>query len=781
MKKVELLAPAGSLETLKVAVNCGADAVYIGGKLFGARAYAVNFGEEELKEAVEYCHLRDKKIYITVNTLIFNKEIDLLTDYIDYLYKLNVDAIIVQDFGIVKLLREYYPEINIHASTQMTLSNLESIKAAKDAGIKRVVLPRELTLKEIENIKANTGIEVEAFVHGALCVSYSGQCVFSSIIGGRSGNRGRCAGPCRLKYDFVDEKGNIIEGNKHLLSMVDLCTIDYVGDMIQAGVDSFKIEGRMKEKEYVASVVLSYRKAIDAYYDSEEFDVSKHIEMMSGIFNRGFSNGYIYERKPSMMSYDNPKNRGIPLGKVLSKGNGRLKLKLYSSLSVGDGISTETGEHGFKVDKIVADGIKVDDADEGQTVELKDMPVKVGDIIFKTYDAKLNRQFSNIKEYKSPIDVFVKMKENMPLYIKLKNSGIEVVNSGKVDAVKAVKKAIDRDTLIEKVSSINDTPFAVRTIEIDMDEGLFLPLSEIKETRRTAVENLIKTKLHYNEPKNIHIKLTDDVQAKSKDLKISFYTENLEHVKIASQVGVDRIYFDYRLKDEELKKVRQYCEGCEIIPAFPQVVRDEIKNAEDELKKIKDIGFKKVLVTNLGLYNLSLKLGLDVCIDFNLNVVNSLSVDFFKGADTITLSTELNLAQIEDITKRKNTKFESIAYGRLPLMIMEYCPIKNLISCDRNACESGKYSLRDRKSNFIKIVSDGFCRVKLLNSSILMMGDKIDDLKKAGLSYIRINDTVESDDEIENVLKAYKNSLDFGTYDFHIENYTRGHFYRGVL
>lgn len=178
---------------------------------------------------------------------------------------------------------------------------------------------------------------------------------------------------------------------------------------------------------------------------------------------------------------------------------------------------------------------------------------------------------------------------------------------------------------------------------------------------------------------------------------------------------------------------------------------------------------------------MSLKLGLDVCIDFNLNVVNSLSVDFFKGADTITLSTELNLHQIEDITKRKNTKFESIAYGRLPLMIMEYCPIKNLISCDRNACESGKYSLRDRKGNFIKIVSDGFCRVKLLNSSILIMGDKIDDLRKAGLSYIRINDTIEGDDEIENVLKAYKNSLDFGTYDFHIENYTRGHFYRGVL
>lgn len=236
MRKIELLAPAGNYDVLKTAVNSGADAVYIGGKYFGARAYAENFDDIMLKEAVEYCHLRDTKIYIAVNTLIFNKEFDTLLKYIDYLYKLNIDAIIVQDYGIVKFLRDYYPEMKIHASTQMTLHNLEGVKEAYDAGIKRVVLSRELTLREIENIVSNTEAEIEVFAHGALCVSYSGQCLFSSIIGGRSGNRGRCAQPCRLKYDFIDDKGDIIENDKHLLSMVDLCTIEHIGGLINAGI-----------------------------------------------------------------------------------------------------------------------------------------------------------------------------------------------------------------------------------------------------------------------------------------------------------------------------------------------------------------------------------------------------------------------------------------------------------------------------------------------------------------------------------------------------------------
>ncbi|HHV74132.1 MAG TPA: U32 family peptidase [Thermoanaerobacterium sp.] len=781
MKRVELLAPAGNLETLKFALNYGADAVYIGGKLFGARAYAANFEENELKEAVEYAHLRDRKVYVTVNTIVFNKEVDLLLKYIDYLYQLNVDAIIVQDFGVVKLLKDFYPELDIHASTQMTLSNLESIKAAKEIGIKRVVMPRELSLKEIEKIKSVTGIEVEVFVHGALCVSYSGQCLFSSIIGGRSGNRGRCAGPCRLKYDLLDDKMNTIASNMHLLSMADLCTIDHIKDMIESGIDSFKIEGRMKEKEYVASVVASYRKAIDAYLSGEKINTGVYKEMMSGIFTRGFSNGYLYEKKPDYMSYVNPKNKGVPLGKVISIDGKKIKVSLSNSLSVGDGISTETGEHGYKVDVLIVDGKKVDEAHKGQVVELKKIPVNYGDVLYKTYDVKLNKLFSVSNELKSPVDVFVNMKENRHLNIMIKNNDICVSKDSKIVSTKALKKAVDKDTLIEKVSSINDTPFYVNDIEVNMDEGLFMPLSEVKETRRKAVEDLIAKKLKYRSPKNIDINLNKLINDKISDLKLSFYTEKEEHVKIACALGADRVYFNYRLNGDVLKNIICYMDKCEIIPAFPQIMRDELDDFQREIKNIKEMGFKKVLVTNLGMYDAAVKLGFDVCIDFNLNVSNSLAVDFFDKADTITLSPELNIHQIEDISLRSNAKFEAIAYGRLPLLTMEYCPIKNLKGCDKKGCQEGKYFLKDRKGNLMKIVSDGFCRIKLLNSSVLYMVDKINDLKKTGLSYIRINDTVESDEEVRDVIKAYKDSLEFGTYDLHVENYTRGHFYRGVL
>ncbi|MEG6567686.1 DUF3656 domain-containing protein [Thermoanaerobacterium saccharolyticum] len=781
MKKVELLAPAGNLKTLKFALDYGADAVYFGGKFFGARAYAANFEEDELKEAVEYAHLRDRKVYVTVNTIVFNKEVELLLKYIDYLYQLNVDAIIVQDFGVVKLLKDFYPELDIHASTQMTLSNLESIKAAYEMGIKRVVMPRELSLKEIKKIKSATGIGVEVFVHGALCVSYSGQCLFSSVIGGRSGNRGRCAGPCRLKYDFLDDKMNTIASNMHLLSMADLCTIDHIKDMIESGIDSFKIEGRMKEKEYVASVVMSYRKAIDACLSGEKINTDMYKEMMSGIFTRGFSNGYLYEKKPHYMSYTNPKNKGVPLGKVISIDGKKIKVSLLSSLSLGDGISTETGEYGYKVADIMVEGKKVDEAYKGQVVELKKIPVNCGDILYKTYDAKLNKVFSVSNELKSPVDVFVNMKENRPLNIMIKNNDICVSKDSKIVSTKALKKAVDKDTLIEKVSSINDTPFYVNDIKVDMDEGLFMPLSEVKETRRKAVENLITKKLKYREPKNIHINFYKSINDKISDLKLSFYTEKEEHVKIAYELGVDRVYFNYRLNYDALKDIICYRDKCEVVPAFPQIMRDELDDFQREMKNIKEMGFKKVLVTNLGMYDAAVKLGLDVCVDFNLNVSNNIAVDFFGRANTITLSPELNIHQIKDISLRSNAKFEAIAYGRLPLLAMEYCLIKNLKGCDKKGCEEGKYFLRDRKGNLMKIVSDGFCRIKVLNSSVLYMADKMNDLRKIGLSYIRINDTVESDEEIKDAIKEYKNSLKFGTCDLHIENYTRGHFYRGVL
>ncbi|SNX52820.1 U32 family peptidase [Thermoanaerobacterium sp. RBIITD] len=782
MRKIELLAPAGNYDVLKTAVNSGADAVYIGGKYFGARAYAENFDDIMLKEAVEYCHLRDTKIYIAVNTLIFNKEFDTLLKYIDYLCKLNIDAIIVQDYGIVKFLRDYYPEMKMHASTQMTLHNLEGVKEAYDAGIKRVVLSRELTLREIENIVSNTEAEIEVFAHGALCVSYSGQCLFSSIIGGRSGNRGRCAQPCRLKYDFIDDKGDIIEHDKHLLSMVDLCTIEHIGGLINAGIHSLKIEGRMKEKEYVASVVMSYRQAIDSYYSNKKFDVFKYVDMMSSIFNRGFSSGYLFEKKPKEMSYDNPKNKGVIVGEIVSKQNDSFKLKLIRPLSNGDGISTENGKYGFKVDKIINNGKVVDNAEAGQIVEIqRKVPVKRSDFIYKTYDYELNKSLINITEKKSPVSIYIKMSENEPLFIRIENNENIVHNEGEIKAEKAMKKAFDRDILVDKISAINDTAFSLKDIEVEIEDGLFLPVSEIKETRRRAIEKLKKLKLNYNDSKEVDFKLPLINKNKRQKCKLSFYSEKLSHVQIAAELNIDRIYFNYKMDIDNIKGIKNLIGEYDIIPAFPQILREEMNDAKFELIKLKDTGFKKILISNLGLYRVAKEMGFKICIDYNLNIFNSMAVNFFNSTDTITLSPELNLVQIEDITKRHTMKFEAIVYGKLPLMTMEYCPIKNLHGCDKKMCETGEYILKDRKGNCMSILSDGFCRIRILNSDVLMMIDKIDDLMKSGLSYLRINDTIEKDEEIKNVLSAYKNALDGIDYNLQIKNYTRGHFYRGVL
>ena len=314
---IELLAPAGSIEALKAAVESGADAVYLSGQMFGARAYANNFDEQGLKEAIEFAHLRNVKIHVTVNTLVDNAEIPELVEYLRYLYEVGADAILVQDFGVAKIAHEIVPDLPMHASTQMTVNNLAGVLALQELGFSRVVLSREVTLKDIRHICRNCNVEIEVFAHGALCVCYSGQCLMSSMIGGRSGNRGRCAQPCRLPYSLVDKNGqNVLkDAGQYLLSPRDMNTIEL--DLIEAGVASLKLEGRMKKPEYVAVVVNSYRQKIDAFYQKTDLveDVQKNL---SQIFNRDFTTAYLEKKQGKfMMSDKRPNNRGRLIGRVV--------------------------------------------------------------------------------------------------------------------------------------------------------------------------------------------------------------------------------------------------------------------------------------------------------------------------------------------------------------------------------------------------------------------------------------------------------------------------------
>ena len=393
MNKIEVLAPAGTIESLYAAINKGADAVYLGGNKFSARAYASNFDNENMQKAIDYAHSYGVKIYVTINTILKENEIEEAVRYVGYLYEIGADALIIQDLGLFKRIKEEYPDLELHASTQMTIHNGEAAIYFKEKGFHRLVLSREMTIEEIKHISTDLNIETEMFVHGAICVSYSGQCLMSSIIGGRSGNRGRCAQPCRMEYTLKGEKSGEQKG--HLLSPKDMCTIDDVKDIVESGTHSLKIEGRMKRPEYVAGVVDNYRKAVDKVLFKTKYNVQEGKGQLLQLFNRsGFTNAYLKGNTgKDMMSFNSPKNAGVPLGLVDKAG----EIKLKESLSLGDGIRYR--DKGFSVSKILLNGKEVTSANRGDVVKLFPIDYKKGDELFKSLNKQL---FDDLEDYIKP-------------------------------------------------------------------------------------------------------------------------------------------------------------------------------------------------------------------------------------------------------------------------------------------------------------------------------------------------------------------------------------------
>jgi len=445
-KKIELLAPAGNLESLKAAIENGADAVYLGGKMFNAREYAGNFDNEQLKEAVHYAHVRGVNVYFTMNILISDDEMKQAVECAENAWLAGVDGIIVQDIGFASVIRNYLPDLSLHASTQMTIYNLEGVEKLEKLGFKRVVLARELPFEEIKYIAENTGIELEVFVHGALCICYSGQCLMSSMIGGRSGNRGKCAQPCRLPYELV-ESGKINNSEKvvkscgrYILSPKDLCLVSELDRLAYSGVNSIKIEGRMKNAEYVATVVRIYRKYldkalidIDSIREKDEafsadnkdtFSVdNKDMKELAQIFNRGgFTSGYFKGKQGrDMMSYEKPKNWGLYLGKVQNYDSKRnaVTLRIEEDIGIGDGIEVWNGENESPstiVSEILMNGNRVQRSLKGNTVTISSVKgkIKKGDRVYKTSDSELGKAarktFENNFQRKVPLNCTVEIK-----------------------------------------------------------------------------------------------------------------------------------------------------------------------------------------------------------------------------------------------------------------------------------------------------------------------------------------------------------------------------------
>lgn len=665
MKKPELLAPAGNMESLKAAIEAGAEAIYLGGYMFGARSFAGNFSNEEIKEAVIYAHLYGVKIYVTVNTLIYEDEVETFMSYVDFLYQSDVDAVIIQDLGMLDLIRQTFPLLEVHASTQMHLHNLEGVKLVEELGVKRAVLARETDIDLIKEIKKSTNIEIEIFVHGALCISYSGQCLMSSLIGGRSGNRGSCAGSCRQKYDLI-ANGKKVNKDSYLLSTKDLNTLDYLGDLIDIGVESFKIEGRMKRPEYVYTVVKLYRKAIDQYCQSKKIEIKEaEILELKKIFNREFTKGFLFhEEEKNFMNPKRPNHIGIPIGKVIECKKGFVTINLYSRLQNGDGIRILGEEDsGTIVTKIITQKRQVKEVEKGIAKIPYKETVKVGSTVLKTTDKKQLDEINFLlskKARKVSISLELELKCHQKPLLKLFDGKNEVVVIGEKNVEQALTTPISKERIQEQILKFGDSIYQVTDMLFKIDDNIFISIKELNELRRKAILKLNEQRIyHYPYQKRKYQKSVPNFPVEKKK---TVFVNELYQYKSVEKENWDTIYVE---KEELFNTIKS---DPRVVKKIPRVLH------HISLKK------ERFLVGELGTFYLYPQ----TFTDWSFNVTNSYTAAFLfsKGAQLVTLSHELDENRMKLlISAYKNRyhahpNFELIIYGKEEVMISKFHLLK---------------------------------------------------------------------------------------------------------
>ena len=779
----ELLSPAGSMESLKAGIQNGADAIYLGGSSFGARAAATNFDNDELIEAVKYAKLRDVNIFVTVNTSIKETEIEDLISYTDFLYKIGVDAIILSDIGIAEVLRKRYPNMELHASTQISAHSLNDVLELKQVGFDRVVIARELGIEEIKEICDNVDIDIEVFIHGAICVSYSGQCLMSSMLGDRSGNRGRCAQPCRQSYKLINKTtGKIIKVNgNYLLSPKDLCSIENIEKILDTGVKSLKIEGRMKRPEYVAVVTSRYRKAIDNYINNKITTDKKTLkEDLEAIFNRKFTSGYLMSKNGSdIINLDKPNNVGVKVGEVLSfnlKKN-KLKIKLSGKLSKGDGINLGGGNIG----RIIKDGEILDRGVAGDIVEIDFIKnIKPKTPVYKTSDKQLvdnaNKSFKEGIENKKinlKCEIFIKVGYK----IKFNLENIEIFSDEIIE--KANNKEAEIDKIIERLSKTGGTPYNFIFNNIFVDKNAFIPVSVLNNLRRKAIEKYEEYRLDFS-AKRIIYPYEDYSYLKGEKVfngKITLKVHNnsqldtiLENPNISE--FVKEIYTeDFTLLEKYYSKFKTL--GINIIYSALGVIRnEEYYVLEKYLSKINSDIFNKVQISTWGSKNFfKSKFGTKKFnIDTYFNIYNSYSLKFFENyfdAEDITISQEINKFEIKNLldkSKERKSNVDMIIYGHTRSMLTEYCAMGVLTKdCHKDRrcseCASSDYILKDNENREFRLFQDIFCRTEIRNHLTLDLRENIKEIFELGIDRVRLDFTYENSDMVYSILKECINFL----------------------
>lgn len=715
---MELLAPAGSFDALRAAVENGADAVYLGGKSYSARASAANFSSEELQRALDYCHVRGVRVYVTVNTLLREDELQGAVAYLGDLHRWGADAVIVQDLGLIGRARREVPDLELHGSTQMTIHNPLDLKLIERLGIKRVVLARELGIGAIREIHDRTPVELEVFVHGALCICYSGQCLMSSLIGGRSGNRGQCAQPCRQPY--------IVEGlevpGEYVLSPKDLSLISHLGILRDAGVTSLKIEGRLKSPDYVGVVVRTYRAALDGReYQADE---------LATVFNRGFTTAYLLDnQKPQLITYDPP-------------------------------------------------------VKEDRTGSAQD-----------TYRSP--KAFRKVRA-----DLWVNLRLNKALEINLLDEdGYHVHTMGSIVASSATNQGLTKELVQEKLLRLGNDPLEIVELNIELDDGLHLPVSEINQVRRDLVRLWEEARLAPYKDRRLRISRQGQAPRPSAfDVPVRFNTKlavtvsDLASAQAAMDSGADLLYFSGQVhrrspQDWLYELTKTWTLGQEKgTPVFAHIERitesHVLRDIRDRLRRHR---FDGVLVGNFGSWELVKELSsefshnLPVHTDWSFNVFNSQSVSLLlrEGAQVITASLELQLSQIRHLCATSSVPISIVAHGPMESMVTKHCMFRDQ-GCRYQCQNQAPLFLRDKKGYRFPVYFDRWCNMHILNSREVSLLEHLEQVKDAGVGYVRIEGRLKDPAWVRSVVDLYRSGLDGGAVEIEGE-FTKGHYFRGVL
>lgn len=775
--KYELLAPAGDMAALKAAVSAGANAVYLGYDEFSARAKAKNFNKEELREAINYAHLRDVKIYVTFNILIADFEIKRAMESVEMLYDIGIDALILQDLGIAREIRKNFPDFEVHASTQMAVNNFYGAKFLKEMGFSRVVLARETPLFELEKIK-ELDIDVETFIHGALCVSYSGECLMSSMIGGKSGNRGECAQACRKSYEILDFDKNKIGKRLYYISPKDLNTLDDVAKIINSGGYSLKIEGRMKNPEYVYTVVSSYKKSLENKLSQEDKDDTEQV------FNRGFTKGLFNgDFGNDFISSDRPDNRGIEIGKVIDARKNSAKVIFYEDVFEGDGLEfiSSSGRFGMSSNSFY-------EANIPHEINLFKAPI-LNSKVNRTYSKKLYEKVDEKLEnydYKRELDIDLRIKIGERPLIKVKSGDLSA--NFELDRVVEVakKSGLDRDGVIENISKTGDSIFRVKNIDLDLDDNAFLPISAINELRREAIK-ILEAKIlngsidRFEIENNLENKKFEK-QNKDKKSKIKVFFNKFKDLENSTLKDIDEII----IRAKDLDKFNKKFKSREVSIYLDKFYSyKELENLREYILKNQNV--RGIWINNLSEYYIFKDDGLEINGDIGLNVFNRLTSNFFRdlGLNSITLSPELNSSQIQKIVNKNDTEFNLISYGRLPVMTMKHCPFSIIKNCkdEKNCptCRYKNYLLRDEKNVDFEVLRQNTF-TEIFNSYPILLDGYVNRLLDN-----KVNLLILADEFTDEIIKLYKNYKEenFKNIKKKLEDkyqqVTKGHINRGIV